>query len=103
MMTAMWRGSLLKSIFSSSVSSIEPGSASLLKSIIESLMLVRNVPKHQTFRRCSPARFVECRLERARESCRLQFAASDLDQRARDPANHIAKKTVRADADPDDA
>src|SRR5438552_12070176 len=98
MITATCRGRRLKSIFSRSVSSMDPGSASLLKSIIESPMLVRNVPKHQTFCRRSPPRFLERRLECARDCHRLEFPTSDLDERPRNPAHNVAQKTVCAHA-----
>src|SRR5437867_1449406 len=102
MITATCRGRRPKSIFSSSVSSRDPGSASLLRSIIESPMLVRNVPKHQTFCRSRPTRFVERRFECPSECCALQFSTPDLDQRAGNPADHVAQEAVSGDTDAHD-
>src|SRR5436190_1195603 len=99
MITATCLGSRLRSIFSTRVSSSDPGSASLLKSIIALPMLVRDLPKHQAFRGCGPARFPERRFERCDQRARLDLAAADLNQRPGDPPDHVAQEAVRADAD----
>src|ERR1043166_2301345 len=88
MITATWRGRRLRSMRSRRVSSIDPGSASLERSIIVRArwMLVPNLFEQQTLGRRGPARL----LERFADD----LSASDLDERPRDAAHHEAEEAV---------